>query len=68
MNRDLPGAEWRKSSYSNGSDPDNCVEVAFVSGGVAVRDTKNRAAGYLAVSPVAWSVFTALTAPRTDPR
>ncbi|WP_020666453.1 DUF397 domain-containing protein [Amycolatopsis nigrescens] len=64
MRRALPGAQWRKSSYSNGGDPDNCVEVAFVPGGVAVRDTKNRAAGYLAVSPAAWAAFTMRTADR----
>ncbi|HEY1973251.1 MAG TPA: DUF397 domain-containing protein [Pseudonocardia sp.] len=40
---DLTGARWRKSSFSNGnSDGEGCVEVAFVAGGVAMRDTKDR--------------------------
>ncbi len=39
---DLTGARWRTSS-SSGTDGDNgCVEVAFLSGAVAVRDTKDR--------------------------
>jgi hypothetical protein len=33
---------WFTSSFSGGS-PNNCVEVAFLPGGVAVRDTKDRA-------------------------
>jgi hypothetical protein len=43
---DLVTAEWRKSSRS-GSGAD-CVEVAFVPGTAAVRDTKNRTGGTLA--------------------
>jgi hypothetical protein len=38
-NRNLTGAQWRKSSYSNGNDGD-CVEVADLPGGMAVRDSK----------------------------
>jgi Domain of unknown function (DUF397) len=36
---DLTGAEWVKSSLSNGGD--NCLEVAFVGGVVALRDSKD---------------------------
>jgi hypothetical protein len=46
---DLGGLAWRKSSRS-GSSSDNsaCVEVAFAGPVVAVRDSKNPAAGTLA--------------------
>jgi hypothetical protein len=37
---DLSSALWRKSSRS-GSSGDNCVEVAGLSAGVAVRDSKD---------------------------
>jgi hypothetical protein len=37
----LDGAVFRKSTKS-GPYSDNCVEVAFIEGGVAVRDSKDR--------------------------
>jgi hypothetical protein len=49
-------AEWRKSSRSSGG-ANNCIEVAIVATTVSVRDTKDRAAGYLAVAPNAWAAF-----------
>lgn len=36
---DLTNAEWAKSSLSNAGD--NCLEVAFVDGVVALRDSKD---------------------------
>lgn len=36
---DLTNAEWAKSSLSNGGT--NCLEVAFVEGAVALRDSKD---------------------------
>jgi hypothetical protein len=42
-------AGWRKSSYSGG-EHGNCVELAAVPGVVGIRDTKNRAAGYLQIN------------------
>lgn len=36
---DLSKAAWRKSSYSSGNG--QCVEVAYVSEVVAMRDSKN---------------------------
>lgn len=50
-------AAWFKSSRSgnNGS----CVEVAFVSDGVAARDSKDPAGPVLRVAPGAWRAFLA---------
>ncbi|WP_258348620.1 DUF397 domain-containing protein [Saccharopolyspora gregorii] len=48
---------WRKSSRSVNTD--NCVEVGRSAGGAAVRDTKDRAAGYFAVPRPRWSEFLA---------
>ncbi len=36
---DLTDAQWFKSSLSNGGD--NCLEIAFVSGVVALRDSND---------------------------
>jgi hypothetical protein len=45
---------WKKSSKSNSG---SCVEVAFVSGTVLIRDSRNADGGVLATSPMAWIVF-----------
>ena len=42
---------FRKSSYST---PQNCVEVADLQSGVAVRDSQNPYEGHLEVSAVEW--------------
>ena len=55
-NVDLTGAAWFKSSRS-GPNCDNCVEVAFVSGAVAVRDSKNPGGAALVFTPDEWSAF-----------
>ncbi|WP_310278268.1 DUF397 domain-containing protein [Haloactinomyces albus] len=48
-------ADWRKSSYSdNGAD---CVEVAFVAGGVAARDSKDPQGAVLVFDRWRWSAF-----------
>ncbi|MFE0185563.1 DUF397 domain-containing protein [Streptomyces olivaceus] len=52
---------WVKSSYSGG-EGDNCVEVALSPGTVHVRDSKDRSIRPLAVTPTAWTAFTALAA------
>ncbi|MGO4420153.1 DUF397 domain-containing protein [Streptomyces sp. MCAF7] len=36
---DLTNAAWIKSEYSNGGD--NCLEVAFIGGVVAIRDSND---------------------------
>lgn len=48
---------WRTSTRSNGAQ--NCVEVGHVGSGAAVRDTKDRDAGYLTASGGAWRSFLA---------
>ncbi|PKW13559.1 DUF397 domain-containing protein [Saccharopolyspora spinosa] len=50
-------SRWRKSSYSGNQT--NCVEVGRAGDGTAVRDTKNRAAGYFTASREQWSAFVA---------
>ncbi|GAA2250103.1 DUF397 domain-containing protein [Streptomyces atrovirens] len=47
---------WFKSSYS-GSEGDSCVEVAFASEGVHVRDSKTQDGPRFAVSSAAWHDF-----------
>ena len=53
---DLSRAAWHKSSRS---DLSGCVEVAFVDGGVAVRDSKARDGSVLLFTPVEWEAFIA---------
>lgn len=48
---------WRKSSRSSGNNNSACVEVAFTGPLVAVRDSKNTAAGILAFPESSWSAF-----------
>lgn len=57
-NRNLTGAQWRKSSYSNGNGGD-CVEVADLDTHRAVRDSKKPTGAALMVTAVAWAAFTA---------
>lgn len=46
---------WRKSSHSG--DWGDCVEVAGVPGGAAVRDSKAPEAGRVRVSDSGWRTF-----------
>jgi Domain of unknown function (DUF397) len=46
---------WRKSSYSGGGN--NCVEVAEIASGRAVRDSKNPDGGHLTFGVGAWQAF-----------
>jgi Domain of unknown function (DUF397) len=54
---DVSGAVWRKSSYSGNGNNDNCIEVAFAGPMIAVRDSKNPAAGVLALHSTGWRSF-----------
>jgi hypothetical protein len=51
---DVAGAAWRKSSRS---ESNGCVEVAFLNGQVAVRDSKDRGGPMLRFSHNEWETF-----------
>jgi hypothetical protein len=51
---DTSSAVWRKSTLSA---TNGCVEVAFIGGQVAVRDSKDRRGPTLVFSLTEWSAF-----------
>jgi hypothetical protein len=57
-NLDLTNVRWRKSSYSGNTGGD-CVEVADLVPGIAIRDSKNPAHGILTLTPEAWAALVA---------
>lgn len=55
---DLAGADWRKSSHSNGAA--NCVEVAMLAdGSVGVRHSRRPDAEVIVYSAAEWAAFVA---------
>jgi hypothetical protein len=54
---------WRKSSYSNGTEEGECVEVSL-SHDALVRDSKNASGDVLAFSAPAWSALVSWIASR----
>jgi hypothetical protein len=54
MHMDLSATAWRKSSLSG---TNACVEIAFVDGNVAVRDSKDRDGPVLVFTPLEWEAF-----------
>ena len=50
-------AVWRKSSRSGNGSNGACVEVAFVSAAVGVRDSKSQAGSHLVFGGAAWRAF-----------
>ncbi|MFB7914142.1 DUF397 domain-containing protein [Streptomyces sp. NPDC056061] len=54
---DAFGLEWFKSSYSDSSSGNDCVEVAVATGTVHVRDSKDADGPRLAFAPGAWVGF-----------
>jgi len=50
--RSIPADLFRKSSYSQ---PQNCVEVADLVHGSAIRDTQNRELGHLLFASMEWA-------------
>ncbi|KJY46967.1 toxin [Streptomyces sp. NRRL S-444] len=51
--------DWFKSSYSDSSDINDCVEVANTPDAVLVRDSKDIQRDHLAFGPRAWAGFVA---------
>jgi hypothetical protein len=58
MNLPPAPAQWRKSSYSNGTGGE-CVEVADLHAAVGVRDSKQPRGPRIAVRRSAWAGFVA---------
>jgi hypothetical protein len=52
----LEDARWRASNRG-GPHPDSRVEVAFVDGAIAVRDSKNPTGPVLLFTPDEWDAF-----------
>ncbi|MEU5699625.1 DUF397 domain-containing protein [Streptomyces aurantiacus] len=48
---------WFKSSYSDSSDINDCVEIATAPATIHVRDSKNADGPRLALTPQAWASF-----------
>ncbi|MFJ7251929.1 DUF397 domain-containing protein [Streptomyces sp. NPDC098085] len=59
---DAPELKWFKSSYSDSSDGNDCVEVATTPNTVNVRDSKNAQGPRFAIAPDAWADFVAYAA------
>ncbi|WP_203185800.1 DUF397 domain-containing protein [Streptomyces pratensis] len=51
--------EWFKSSYSDSSNSNECVEVAAAPGAVRVRDSKSVPGPHLGFTSTAWQAFLA---------
>lgn len=48
---------WRKSSFSDGTNAGNCVEMALSPAAVAVRDSKNPDGPHLEFPHLHWRRF-----------
>ncbi|WP_328319629.1 DUF397 domain-containing protein [Streptomyces sp. NBC_00388] len=57
--RDASELEWFKSSYSDSSSGNDCIEVAPTPGAVHVRDSKNVPGPELGFAPAVWADFVA---------
>jgi hypothetical protein len=51
---DLAAAVWEKSAHSGSN---GCVEVAFVEGNIALRDSKSKNGAVLVFTPREWKAF-----------
>ncbi|MFJ8538831.1 DUF397 domain-containing protein [Streptomyces sp. NPDC093591] len=48
---------WFKSSYSDGTNGESCVEIAVAPRTIHVRDSKQTDGPHLALTPQAWADF-----------
>ncbi|MCL2583709.1 MAG: DUF397 domain-containing protein [Streptosporangiales bacterium] len=48
---------WRKSSHSTGATNSDCIELGQSRDAILIRDTQNRAAFTLLVTPAVWQNF-----------
>lgn len=48
---------WIKSSFSNGSGGNNCIEIRRVGDKIMVRDSKNPEVAPLVFTPAEWDAF-----------
>jgi hypothetical protein len=53
----MSSLEWRKSSYSSGEVNSDCVELARLSGSIAIRDSKHPEHGHLTLSAEAFGTL-----------
>jgi hypothetical protein len=54
---DTSDLAWFKSSYSDSSNPNDCVEVANTPTTIHIRDSKNTPGPSLKLTPEAWASF-----------
>ncbi|MFS4092710.1 DUF397 domain-containing protein [Streptomyces sp. AF1A] len=53
----IPELHWFKSSYSDSSNGNDCLEIAPTATAVHIRDSKNTEGPRLTVTPTAWADF-----------
>lgn len=59
---DASGLKWFKSSYSDSSDINDCVEIATTPATIHLRDSKNPQGPRLHFAPAAWANFVSYAA------
>ncbi|MGC9539178.1 DUF397 domain-containing protein [Streptomyces sp. UG1] len=52
-----PELHWFKSSYSDSSNGNDCVEVATTPATIHIRDSKTPDTPYVTVAPATWADF-----------
>ncbi|AVH57079.1 MULTISPECIES: DUF397 domain-containing protein [Streptomyces] len=59
---DASALKWFKSSYSDSSEPGDCVEIATTPATIHLRDSKNPQGPRLIFDPTAWADFVSYAA------